>query len=115
MANTTTIDNFLNIFGGFYKRSRAERISILQNYGIIGAEDHAMLTEAISEAFTSDADSLVENSIGCFPLPLGIATNCVINGIPTLIPMATEETSVIAALSGAGKWVNENKAKRKWN
>ncbi|MEE3003252.1 MAG: hydroxymethylglutaryl-CoA reductase, degradative [Pseudomonadota bacterium] len=111
MAKITKIENFFKIFGGYYKLSRSKRISILQDYGVINADDCAMLTQDISEVFCSDADFLVENSIGCFPLPLGIATNCVINEIPTLIPMATEETSVIAALSGAGKWVNEHKGK----
>jgi hydroxymethylglutaryl-CoA reductase len=46
---------------------------------------------------------MVENAIGSFSLPLGIATNFVINGKEYLVPMAIEEPSVIAAASHAAK------------
>ena len=48
-------------------------------------------------------NGMVENAIGIFPLPIGIATNFVINGKEYLIPMAIEEPSVIAAASNAAK------------
>jgi hydroxymethylglutaryl-CoA reductase len=43
------------------------------------------------------ADHMVENVIGMFGLPLGVATNFVVNGVEVLIPIATEEASVVAA------------------
>jgi len=46
---------------------------------------------------------MIENVIGVFPLPLGIATNFKINGKDFLIPMAIEEPSVVAAASYAAK------------
>jgi hydroxymethylglutaryl-CoA reductase len=46
---------------------------------------------------------MVENAIGSFSLPLGIATNFVINGKEYLVPMVIEEPSVIAAASHAAK------------
>ena len=46
---------------------------------------------------------MVENVISVFPMPLGLATNFMINGKDYLIPMATEEASVIAAASNAAK------------
>ena len=49
------------------------------------------------------ADRMVENAVGTFALPLGVAENFVINGRPTLVPMAIEEPSVIAAASKAAK------------
>lgn len=52
---------------------------------------------------TNIADKMVENVIGTYELPLGIATNFLINGNDYLIPMATEEASVIAAASNAAK------------
>jgi len=52
---------------------------------------------------TSIADKMVENVIGTYELPLGIATNFLINGKDYLIPMVTEEASVIAAASNAAK------------
>ncbi|VFJ14079.1 hydroxymethylglutaryl-CoA reductase, degradative [Candidatus Nitrosocosmicus franklandus] len=48
-------------------------------------------------------NGMVENAIGVFPLPIGIATNFVINNKEYLIPMAIEEPSVIAAASNAAK------------
>jgi len=53
------------------------------------------------------ADKLIENSIGLYNLPLGIATNFRINGKDLFIPMVTEEPSVIAAASKAAKIFKE--------
>ena len=49
-------------------------------------------------------DGFIENSIGNFPLPLGVAPNFKINGKVYVIPMAIEESSVIAAASSASKF-----------
>jgi hydroxymethylglutaryl-CoA reductase len=48
-------------------------------------------------------DRMVENVVGTFPVPLGIATNFRINGRDYLVPMATEEPSVVAAASNSAK------------
>lgn len=53
------------------------------------------------------ADNLIENAIGYFPIPMGVATNFKIDGIERLIPMAVEETSIIAAASATAKWVRD--------
>ena len=53
------------------------------------------------------ADHMVENVIGVFPEPLGVGVNFQINGKDYLIPMATEEPSVIAAASYAAKMVRD--------
>src|SRR4051794_3233767 len=45
------------------------------------------------------ADGMIENVIGTFEIPLGVATNFTINGRDYLIPMAVEEPSVVAAAS----------------
>ncbi|MEQ8603261.1 MAG: hydroxymethylglutaryl-CoA reductase, degradative [Marivibrio sp.] len=49
------------------------------------------------------ADGMIENVVGRFQLPLGVATNFVVNGEPRLIPMAVEEPSVVAAASYMAK------------
>ena len=51
---------------------------------------------------------MIENVIGIIPVPMGIATNFVINNKTYLIPMAIEESSVIAAASKAAKIAKEN-------
>jgi hydroxymethylglutaryl-CoA reductase len=53
------------------------------------------------------ADHMVENVIGVFPEPLGVGVNFQINGRDYLIPMATEEPSVIAAASYAAKMIRD--------
>jgi len=49
------------------------------------------------------ADHMIENAVGMFGVPLGVATNFVVNGREVLVPMATEEASVVAAASNAAK------------
>jgi len=63
------------------------------------------LTQNEAEAFgkgglpLSVANGMIENVVGTFELPIGIATNFTINGRDYLIPMAVEEPSVVAAAS----------------
>jgi len=83
----------------FYEMSRAERLDYLRTSADLSENIEAMLKPLTFE----DADSMVENAIGIMSIPLGIATNFVINGKDRLIPMATEEPSVIAAASKAAK------------
>jgi hydroxymethylglutaryl-CoA reductase len=52
------------------------------------------------------AENLIENAIGFFQIPLGLATNFKIDGRDLYIPMAVEETSIIAACSAAAKWIS---------
>ena len=54
------------------------------------------------------ADGMIENVIGTFELPLGVATNFVVNGKDYLIPMAVEEPSVVAAASYMARIAREN-------
>ena len=51
----------------------------------------------------STANAMVENAIGILGLPFGVALNFQVNGRDLLVPMATEEPSVIAAASHAAK------------
>ncbi len=53
------------------------------------------------------ANKMIENVVGAFPVPLGIAVNFLINKRDYLIPMAIEEPSVVAAASYAAKMVRE--------
>ena len=54
------------------------------------------------------ADGMIENVVGRFELPLGIATNFQVNGKDYLIPMAVEEPSVVAAASHMAKLARMN-------
>ena len=50
-----------------------------------------------------DTDIFIENAVGTYSLPLGIATNFLINNKDILVPMAVEESSVLAAASHGAK------------
>lgn len=54
------------------------------------------------------ADRLIENTIGTMNIPVGIATNMLIDGRDYLVPMATEESSVVAAVCNAGRQCYES-------
>lgn len=65
------------------------------------------LREALagSEVDLATAEAMVENALGTLALPFGVALNVRMNGADYLVPMATEEPSVIAATSHAAKRV----------
>lgn len=87
---------------GFYNLSLEERRSELISRGFLDEADLAALTgEAGINA--QQADHMIENVIGLHSLPLGIASNFVINGREVLIPMAIEEPSVVAGASFMAK------------
>jgi hydroxymethylglutaryl-CoA reductase len=82
----------------FYEMNREERLDYVKKAA--GVTDVEAMLRPLS---FNDADRMVENAIGIMSIPMGIATNFVINGRELLIPMAIEEPSVIAAASKAAK------------
>lgn len=85
----------------FYEMSLDERLSLLASKSNLTKNE---ISAVINHPLSFDKiDGMVENAVGSFPLPLGIATNFVINGKEYLVPMAIEEPSVIAAASHAAK------------
>lgn len=95
-----------SVIPGFYKLTPKERLAIVKDFAGL-TDDEARLLEQTGALPIDVADHMVENVIGVFPEPLGIGANFLINGIDYLIPMATEEPSVIAAASYAAKMVRE--------
>ncbi|MDH5811058.1 MAG: hydroxymethylglutaryl-CoA reductase, degradative [Candidatus Methanomethylicaceae archaeon] len=85
---------------GFYKMSIEERRKVLVERTGLSEEELKVLDCGLE---ISLADKMIENVIGTIQIPLGIATNFRINGKDYLIPMATEEPSVVAAASHAAK------------
>lgn len=98
------LDRSSLLFNGFSKLNREERFQRLLALGALTSEDINYLKNGAVNS--SDlADKLIENVIGYFQLPLGVATNFCIDGRDYVIPLAVEETSIIAALSKTAKWV----------
>ncbi|MCK9441647.1 MAG: hydroxymethylglutaryl-CoA reductase, degradative [Methanothrix sp.] len=89
---------------GFYKLAPSERLIAVAEQAAIGAEEIAQVQTGL---LLDQADKMTENVIGMFQVPLGIATNFVIDGKEVLIPMATEEPSVIAAASNGARMARE--------
>ncbi|UZE91904.1 MAG: hydroxymethylglutaryl-CoA reductase, degradative [Methanosarcinales archaeon] len=91
---------------GFYKLDVQERLSVVKKLTHLdeASIDSISKTGALS---VDQVDKMVENAIGIMEVPLGIATNFLVNGKDYLIPMATEEPSVIAAASNAAKIARE--------
>ena len=87
----------------FFEKSRKERLDIVANFANLSSEELDILQNNNGGIEYSQADKMVENAIGTFSLPLGVATNFKINGKDYLVPMVIEEPSVIAAASKGAK------------
>ncbi|MBS1268137.1 MAG: 3-hydroxy-3-methylglutaryl-coenzyme A reductase [Nitrosopumilus sp.] len=87
----------------FFEKSRKERLDIISSFSNLTDEDLDTLQNQNGGITYDKADKMVENAIGTFSLPLGVATNFKINGKDYLIPMVIEEPSVIAAASKGAK------------
>jgi hydroxymethylglutaryl-CoA reductase len=87
----------------FFEKSRKERLKIVKNFSNLSDEEIKLLENTDGGVSFEKADKMVENAIGTFSLPLGIATNFKINGKDYVIPMVIEEPSVIAAASKGAK------------
>lgn len=100
-------ENANQLFSGFSKLTRKERFNRLCEMGALTNEDVMYLSDGCINNLDL-ADKLIENVIGYFQLPLGVATNLCIDNKHVVVPMAVEETSIIAALSKTAKWVSQH-------
>ena len=87
----------------FFEKNQNERLKIVKDFAGLSNEDLEILEKETGGISFDKADKMVENAIGTFSLPLGIATNFKINNKDYLIPMVIEEPSVIAAASKGAK------------
>ncbi len=87
---------------GFYKLSVEERLETLQRQCELTAEEVSILAGPLG-LDQARADHMIENVVGLYALPLGIATNFVVNDTEVLVPMVIEEPSVVAGASLAAK------------
>ncbi len=96
-----------SLFHGFSKLSRQERFSRLREMGALSDEDVEYLAQGGIQQLDL-AEKWIENVIGYFQLPLGVATHFRIDEKDYTIPMAVEETSIIAAVSKSAKWIRQH-------
>jgi hydroxymethylglutaryl-CoA reductase len=96
-----------NAVAGFSKLSKEEKINWIANEFFSNPKE---AINTIKQYWNGDEklqqlhDEFIENTITNFYLPLGIAPNFLINGTNFTIPMAIEESSVVAAASKSGKF-----------
>ena len=86
----------------FYQLTLDERLQWIAEHSALSAED--MTAWSAEGGLSAEAaNQMIENAVGLYALPLGIAQHFIINGKPVLVPMAIEEPSVIAGVSYMAK------------
>lgn len=85
----------------------AQRLAAIADAAGLTREERQQLAEPGALGLER-ADGMIENVIGAFELPLGVAGNFQVNGRDVLVPMAVEEPSVVAAASFMAKLAREN-------
>ncbi|QGU96121.1 hydroxymethylglutaryl-CoA reductase, degradative [Clostridium bovifaecis] len=94
-------------YSGFFKLSPQERLREVSEFTGITETEQKIIGE--SGALDMDkADHMIENVIGKFELPMAVALNFKINNKDYVIPMVTEEPSVVAAASNAAKMARDS-------
>lgn len=102
-----TTSAFSSRISGFHKQSFPKRVETLASYSQLTSEEQAHLRHT-GNLSAEMADRLIENAIGTMNIPIGIATNMRIDDVDRLIPMATEESSVVAAVCNAARQCYDN-------
>jgi hydroxymethylglutaryl-CoA reductase len=90
---------------GFYRLPLKDRGDAVARWANLGPHERRLLGSGGLQP--AEADTMVENAVGVFALPLGIATNFLIDGRDVLVPMAVEEPSVVAAASYGARLARE--------
>jgi len=89
-----------SVISGFYKLPIERRREFVAQFANLNKEEQLLFSSTLD---LTTADRMIENVLGIFEIPLGIAVNFLINNKDYVIPMATEESSVVAAASNAAK------------
>src|SRR5256712_8487049 len=97
----TSVLNRSSTIASFYKLPLEERLRIVKEFAGLTSEEAQTLAKGTMPSAT--AQRMIENVISMFPIPLGIATNFLLNGRDYLVPLAIEEPSVVAAARNAAK------------
>jgi hydroxymethylglutaryl-CoA reductase len=89
---------------GFYALTQEERLAAVAEVCELDPDSVAALSGE-GGLTSEEADHMIENVIGTYELPLGIAVNFLVNGRDVLVPMVIEEPSVVAGASYMAKLV----------
>ena len=101
------IDRFEMLLDNFHRLPFDERQARLAQWCDLDPQELQIL-RGVNALPIETAEHFIENVVGVFPLPMGVASYFNIDGKDILIPMAVEETSIIAAVSATAKWVRRS-------
>ena len=92
---------------GLYRQTLSERIHTLVERGFLelASAEHLLAGSALLPSVK--AERMIENVIGVFGLPLGVAANFLVNNRDHIVPMVVEEPSIVAGVSGAANLIRE--------
>ncbi|MFM7678366.1 MAG: 3-hydroxy-3-methylglutaryl-CoA reductase, partial [Roseiflexaceae bacterium] len=91
---------------GFYRLAPQVRRDRLRD--ATACADATLAALAGGQLGIERADKMIENVVGTYELPLGVATNFQINGRDRLVPMVVEEPSIVAGASYAARMARES-------
>ena len=91
---------------GFYRLDPLERRARVREFAQL--DDATTAALAGGQLGLAKADKMIENVVGSYELPLGVATNFRINGRDRLVPMVVEEPSIVAGASYAARMARES-------
>jgi len=92
---------------GFHNWSVEDRIARVAGFAGLGEAEQAQLA-APSNIGTELGDHMIENFVTTIAIPVGVATNLKVDGRDVLVPMATEESSVVAAVGNSARQCYDN-------
>ena len=101
-AKTTDLKTGSSRIANFFRMPVGERIAALHERGLLNSDDVHQLVSANHQLQVNVADKMIENVVGVFGLPMGVALNFLINNRDYVIPLV-EEPSIVAGLSGAAR------------
>ena len=87
---------------GFHKLSPADRLSLVEKLAGLDEAAAAQLRKP-GNLNPEVADHMIENVVSSISIPIGVATNMKVDGRDVLVPMATEESSVVAAVCNSAR------------
>ena len=87
---------------GFYKLDVEQRRQMVADLANLN-DEHIAALAASGELDDASADRMIENVIGTMSLPVGVATNFIIDEKHYVVPFCLEESSVVAAASNMAK------------
>lgn len=94
----------MGTFKHFYHRDYQERTDLISDFAELSDDQQNQLTKD----YQAKNDYLIENYLTDYALPEGVAVNLIVNGDEKVVPMVTEEPSVIAAASNGARLLSRN-------